>query len=66
MLMSKVYGSSDLGFFHRDLKPDNILLTKDNVLKVADFGNARFKESLKDTFQKCTPIYSAPEVYLLD
>ena len=26
---------------HRDLKPGNLLITKDNVLKIADFGLAR-------------------------
>lgn len=55
------------GYLHRDLKPDNLLLTNKNQLKIADFGTARdSKDNSINTFQRCTPIYSAPEVYLLE
>lgn len=49
---------------HRDLKPQNLLLTDNaTVLKIADFGFARYmpSESLQATV--CgTPLYMAPEV----
>ncbi|XP_076063425.1 serine/threonine-protein kinase Chk1-like [Oratosquilla oratoria] len=54
------------GVAHRDLKPDNLLLTKDGVLKIADFGLAAIfmvdgKElELEGRFG--TRAYMAPEV----
>jgi serine/threonine protein kinase len=42
------------------------LLTQGNKLKIADFGTAKeFSGEGIATFKKCTPIYSAPEVYVL-
>ena len=54
------------GVMHRDLKPQNILITKDGGLKLADFGLARlFTPNLKPlTIEVVTRWYRAPEILL--
>ena len=48
---------------HRDIKPQNILLTKDNVIKIADFGFARYFKGNDMIETLCgSPLYMAPEI----
>ena len=51
---------------HRDLKPQNILLTDGEVLKIADFGLARaFSIPIRPyTKEVVTLWYRAPEILL--
>jgi len=53
-----------LGVLHRDLKPENILITDEDVVKITDFGLARFiKSGSLAASTAGTPIYMAPEVW---
>lgn len=46
---------------HRDLKPDNIMLSENKNIKIADFGLAREISNMM-TKEVGTPLYRAPEV----
>lgn len=55
----------ELNMVHRDIKPDNILLTSKGVVKVADFGLAKLIDEDVSMTQSGTglgtPLYMAPE-----
>jgi len=53
---------SNPAILHRDLKSDNLLVTQDWTVKVADFGLTRFMSEKKQMTQVGTPMWMAPEI----
>ena len=49
---------------HRDLKTQNLFLTKDNILKIGDFGISKQLGTMSDLAQTAcgTPYFMPPEV----
>ena len=54
----------DAGILHRDLKPENVMLRRDGVVKLMDFGIARFLDESQVTMTGAlvgSPAYMSPE-----
>jgi len=56
----------DLGIVHRDIKPENILLNKDRMAFITDFGIATSQEAMRKKELAGTPDYMAPEQLLME
>lgn len=50
-------------FMHRDVKPENCLITQDGTLKVTDFGLAKSATATSEKRLAGTPPYIAPEIW---
>ncbi|XP_005520039.1 PREDICTED: serine/threonine-protein kinase 36 [Pseudopodoces humilis] len=63
-LISALYYLHSHRILHRDVKPQNILLGKDGVVKLCDFGFARAMSihTMVLTSIKGTPLYMSPEL----
>ncbi|KAF1545877.1 Serine/threonine-protein kinase 36, partial [Eudyptula albosignata] len=63
-LVSALYYLHSHRILHRDMKPQNILLGKDGVVKLCDFGFARAMSihTMVLTSIKGTPLYMSPEL----
>jgi len=66
-VLDALAAAHDQGVVHRDLKPDNLFLTRDGVVKLLDFGIGRLKElqgvptTTLSGATMGTPAFMAPE-----
>ncbi|CAN7984770.1 unnamed protein product [Ixodes hexagonus] len=64
-LVLALHALHTLGYIHRDVKPDNVLIDRTGHIKLADFGSAAKLTDRKSTRSRLpvgTPHYVAPEV----
>ncbi|MEM7012267.1 MAG: serine/threonine-protein kinase [Verrucomicrobiota bacterium] len=53
----------DRDVIHRDIKPNNILITQEGKVKLVDFGLAHVGEAVSPGSMAGTPRYMAPELF---
>lgn len=59
----KVFQGLDRFFVHQDLKPHNILITRDRIVKITDFGLTKVFDKKGLSIGYGTPEYMAPEQF---
>lgn len=64
-LLDAIEISHSNGIIHRDINPNNIMLTDDKHIKLIDFGICKIKDMINSetVYQLGTNAYSAPEVH---
>lgn len=59
-----IYALSNILFFFTDIKPDNLLISNDDIVKIVDFGVSEMFVKGNDRLKKSagSPAFMAPEL----